>query len=116
MEETARLSSGAASQRVLGGHLPGIDDPRLAELVDQHPESLRPERRLKRHLDLAVLRKSIEDAFSLGGVVELGGHTESGWLRELSRRRVGSLQHLIADLQGDVHDAAMCLRWRDGCH
>src|SRR6187399_2819148 len=82
-------------QRLSGSRLPGVDDPRRAELIDEHPESLRPERRLKRHLHFAFLRERTEDALSLGGVVEVNSHAKSSWLRELPGRRVGSLQHLI---------------------
>src|SRR6188768_2584794 len=67
----ARPNAAAAGCRRSAGHLSGVDDPRRAELVYEHPESLRPERRLERHLHLAILRERTEDAFSICGVIEV---------------------------------------------
>src|SRR5262249_61648746 len=89
-------------------NLSSVDDPRDAELINKHAERFGPESRLKRHLYLAILSERAEHAFALSDIVEMGGHAKPGGLRVLSRRRIGPLQYLIADLQSHVHNATLC--------
>jgi len=83
---------------------------------DVDAEALCPEGRLKRLLHLALVPERGEHAFAIRDVIEMQCHAESGWLRELSRRRVGALQDLISDLQRHVHHAAVCVRRHVGRH
>src|SRR5262245_10025880 len=49
------------------GHLLfAVDHPGRAELIDQHPEAMRPEGLLDRHLHRALFRECMEHAIGLG--------------------------------------------------
>src|SRR2546423_14191378 len=79
--------------------LVSIDHPRNAVAIDAHAETRRPKRLLKRHLLFATFRKSLEDAFSFGGVLHMNRHVHASRFRVTSRRAVRAHDVAVANFQ-----------------
>src|SRR5207237_1740621 len=63
-----------------------------------------PDGLLKRHRHVSVLSQCVEDALALGFVLHMDRYIQSRWLFVTVRRRISTLQQLVADAERSVHD------------
>src|SRR5581483_2427966 len=88
----------------LRGVLRIVDHPWRAEAIDHHAEAYRPERFLKRHVDLSALFERLEDPLGVLRALHTDVNPESLRLLRMFRRSVRRHQLRGADGHAGVND------------